>query len=717
MKISIVMTVYNGEEFVRDSVQSILNQTYRNFEFIIVDDCSTDQTRQILAGFKDKRLKIFSLNENKGQTYSLNYGIERAIGDWIFRQDADDISLPKRLEYQVAFIKSNPETVAVGTQIKAIPSKRTTDENSLRAIEWSNALLTREEIKKFRFIAPPVVHGSVAFSKKAFIEAGRYNEKYRIGQDLDLWIRLLEIGPIDKVPKVLYHYRVDPESISRIDESKTCRESLTISSFYIKKMLQTELNKEPVFLVIGPAAGCDYFRKEITPINRVSIVEYMNEEQSIEVFLDKYRLLKVDAIIILDGKNSERHVGELERAGLTFNSQVFRLWNIFIESELTIENTVSVSVVVPCYNAISSIRNTIQSLGRQTYPQHSYEIIIVDDASTDESFEFLKTCSLPNLKLLRHSKNKGAAGARNTGVSHASGEIIIFCDSDIIVPPWYIESHVKEHETNERKMVSGMGHWNYAITYNFGSKWSFYERGYVKKFYRQPFIKERLSQSLDGHLVHESEIHRWDLGRYSFCPAYLTSWVSMAEGIFEGYGPRLEGFHLPWLSCCTGNLSIRKMHFLELGGFDEKLRRLEDWEFGYRFYRAGGKFVYGVKCEALQQLSPISSKRNHAQRKAYKLFRQKHPHFDIHLLALLLFSDASLVQLSNIFEQHQQIKQNPIFQAIMNKLEETLSHYEGGSKNKAAEIVTDEKEYIESSISLIKIFYLEWANLYHLLHR
>ncbi|MDR7240804.1 glycosyltransferase [Neobacillus drentensis] len=716
MKISIVMTVYNGEEFVRDAVQSILNQTYRNFEFIIVDDCSTDQTRQVLAGFKDKRLKIYNLNENKGQTYSLNYGIDRASGDWIFRQDADDISLPKRLAYQVAFIKRNPDTVAVGTQIKAIPSKRTTDENSLRAIEWSNTLLTREEIKKFRFIAPPVVHGSVAFSKKAFIEAGRYNEKYRIGQDLDLWIRLLEVGPIDKVPKVLYHYRVDPESISRKDESKTCRESLTISSFYIRKMLHSELEKEPVFLVVGPAAGCDYFREEIAPINKVSISDYVNEEQSIEVILEKYRSLKVDALIILDGKNSERYVEELERAGVTFNSQVFRLWNIYIESEPIIENTPSVSVVVPCYNAFSSIRNTILSLGRQTYPLHLYEIIIVDDASTDESFEYVKTCCLPNLKVFRHPENKGAAGARNTGVSHASGEIIIFCDSDFIVPPWFIESHVKLHDTNERKIISGMGHWNYAITFNFGSKWSSYERRYVKEFYRQSFIKERLRQSPDGQLVHESEINRWDLENYSFCPAYLTDWVSMAEGIFESFGPKLEGFHLPWLSCCTGNLSIRKTHFLELGGFDEKFRRLEDWEFGYRFYQAGGKFVFGVECEALQQLSPIHSKRKHAQSEAYQLFRQKHPHFDIHLLVWLLFGDASFVQLSNIFEQHQLIKQNPIFQVITSKLEETLSHYEEGLTNKMAKTTANEKEYIDSSISVIQIFYLDWANLFRQLH-
>ncbi|WP_160726185.1 glycosyltransferase family 2 protein [Bacillus sp. USDA818B3_A] len=714
MDISIVMTVYNGEEFVKEAVQSVLDQTYHHFEFIIVDDYSTDRTKDILAAFKDSRLKVYHLDKNLGQTYALNYGIDQARGDWIFRQDADDISLPERLEKQITFIKEHPDTVAVGTQIRGISALRTADAHSVRAIEWSNALLTREEIKKYRFIAPPIVHGTVAFSKEAFYKAGKYNERYQIGQDLDLWIRLLEIGPIDKVPEVLYHYRVDPQSISRKDETKTCKESLTCTSFHIENKLKKERNHKPNLLVAGPSAGSDYFRDEIASVNELTVIEYVNEEQGFQVILEKFWSQNVDAIIVLDGKHSEKLVADLVDHGLEFNSQVFRLWNIFMESTQVRGKNGYASIVVPCYNALSSIRNTILSLGRQTLKHYSYEIIIVDDASTDGTYELLKTFHLPNLKIIRHLHNKGAAAARNTGVVHAKGDLIIFCDSDFIVPPWFIESHIQMHEKKERAIVSGMGRWHYLITFNFDRQWSSYEKKYVKPFYNQSFIQKRLRAAEDGHLVHESDIYSWNMTPFYFCPAYLTEWAEMASDIYKRYGPEIKGFYLPWISCCTGNLSIRKEHFLELNGFDESLTRLEDWEFGYRFYQSGGKFIYGERCEALQQLGPISPKRNPAQREAFQLLRQKHPHFEVCLLALLFYHNLSFIQLSTIYEQHQMIKQDPARQIIAEKMEKSLRHYAGGG---AEELSKQERQYFNMMISSMPLEYGAWVNLFQRLHK
>jgi glycosyltransferase involved in cell wall biosynthesis len=699
MQISIVMTVYNGEEYVAESVQSILDQTYRDFEFIIVDDCSTDRTAKILKKFSDPRVRIFTLLENKGQTFSLNYGIEQAKGEWIFRQDADDISLPERLARQVEFIKEHPDAVAVGTLIRAIPSKKTTDAQALRAIEWSNALVTRKDIKKFRFIAPPVVHGSVAFSKEAFLQAGRYNESYRIGQDLDLWIRLLEIGPIDKVPEVLYHYRIDPDSISRKDETKTCRESLAAATCHIRRQLEQKLGRDPVFIISGPMAGCEYFRREIAPANSLSVLTYTDEKN-----LPVFELERADAIIILDGKHSEGNLAALEQTGLVFNDQLFRLWNIYIEDAPTIKesrpNQLFASVIVPCYNAEATIRNTILSLKHQTYPQECYEIIVVDDASKDNSYEILKSIEAPNLKLFRHRKNKGAAAARNTGTRYAKGEILIFCDSDFLVPPTFIESHTWYHTGQEMLAVSGMGHWHYVLTSYTPKKWSAYERTSLMDFYSRPLIAAKLEK---GELMTEVEIKAWQIEPYLFCPDYLRDWVQMAGAIYERYGPELNHFRLPWLTFCTGNLSLRKADFFNTGGFDESFNRLEDWEFGYRFYKGGGKFRFAAECEAFQQLGPISPKRREAQRSAYHLFARKHPDFAVHLLALLLFSNASFTELSTMYDQHEIIKLKQPDSA--RKMERTRYRYASGKRlNKDDETLPEPSQFPE------------WAALYQTLH-
>jgi glycosyltransferase involved in cell wall biosynthesis len=694
MEISIVMTVYNGEEFLKESVQSILDQTYRDFEFIIVDDCSTDRTPQLLAEFKDSRVKVYRLKENKGQTYSLNYGISLARGSWIFRQDADDVSLPTRIEKQLSFLKDHPDTIAVGTMIQAIPSKRTQNLHSVRAIEWSNSLLTREDIKKFRYIAPPVVHGSVAFSKDAFLKAGGYDESYSIGQDLDLWIRLLEIGAIEKVPEVLYCYRVDPDSMSRKDETKTCFESLTISTKHIKRMLEKELQREPVILMSGPERGCEYFQKKIAAKHGITVLQYIDEELGTSVLLEK----GADAILILDGKYSEQHVTELEQAGCKFNREVFRLWNIYIESE---KNPFA-SVIVPCFNCASSIRHTLLSLKNQTYP--FYEIIVVDDASTDHSVKILEDLDIDNLIIIRHSFNRGAAKARNTGAAYAKGEVLIFCDSDFIVPPWYVESHAKSHDVKERKVISGMGHWHYMVTSK--HKWSSYEQEFVKEFYQRPSIQDRLEEY---SFLRDDDIFHWDLERFKFIPEYLKEWVQITGDIYDYYGEEMEHFHLPWLSFCTGNLSLRKEYFMELGGFDVRFRRLEDWEFGYRFYKSGGTFTFKKDCEAYQQLGPISPHRRNLQLEAYRLFCRKHTDFEVHLISLLLFNEKNFRELSTIYEEHQMLKQEELYQSLTVQMEKLLFQYAMGEKSASHMAGLDQ-------FPLIRLEYREWADLYQTLH-
>lgn len=316
-----------------------------------------------------------------------------------------------------------------------------------------------------------------------------------------------------------------------------------------------------------------------------------------------------------------------------------------------------VSVVIPVYNRGKILRNTLLSLARQTYPTSSYEVIVVDDGSTDDTLDILKQYSFENLIVTSHTVNKGAPAARNTGIQRAGGELIIFCDSDFIVPSTFIESHVKEHENKKDFAVSGMGHWHFIYSYEFMEKWSEMQQELLKEKWNDPFIHQRLMSFPDPHLLLEEEIYHETYQPFILHPNF--QFVRTFEEIITKHGPMLDGFSLPWITFCTGNVSMPKHCLMELGGFDEQFYPLgyDDWELGYRFFLAGGKFCFSTSVEAFQQLTPANPNRGSIGVQNFRKFYQRHPHFDVFLLALDLKYAVPFTVISEIHQQHQLIKQ------------------------------------------------------------
>ena len=141
-KVSVLMSVYNGEKYLREAVESILHQTFIDFEFIIIDDGSTDSTNEVIRSYRDQRIKLLESEKNIGLTKFLNKGIKYSTGEYIGRADVDDVSLKKRFEYQVKYMDRNPEVGICGTQTKFIGQR-----NSI-----TYCPLTHEEIRAcFRF--------------------------------------------------------------------------------------------------------------------------------------------------------------------------------------------------------------------------------------------------------------------------------------------------------------------------------------------------------------------------------------------------------------------------------------------------------------------------------------------------------------------------------------------------------------------------------------
>ena len=122
-KISVLMTSYNASNFIKDSIKSILKQSYKNWELVIVDDCSKDNSVKIIKKFKEKRIKLFTLNKHLGRTKALNYGLKRVKGKYIAILDADDVAINSRLKKQINFLKKNKTFSLVGSWVEHIDEK------------------------------------------------------------------------------------------------------------------------------------------------------------------------------------------------------------------------------------------------------------------------------------------------------------------------------------------------------------------------------------------------------------------------------------------------------------------------------------------------------------------------------------------------------------------------------------------------------------------
>jgi glycosyltransferase involved in cell wall biosynthesis len=206
--ISVVMSVYNGQKYLRESIDSILNQTYKNFEFTIINDGSEDNSLDMLLEYQTRDNRVLIVNQNNiGLTRSLNRGIKVAASEYIARQDADDISLPTRLEKQLNYMENHPEVAVIGCLGDIF--------NANGILQTSKALkYSREGIKRHLASKNLFMHGSAMMRKSCLAKVGFYREFFRHSQDYDLWLRLSQYFDIAILPEHLYQYRITAEAIS-----------------------------------------------------------------------------------------------------------------------------------------------------------------------------------------------------------------------------------------------------------------------------------------------------------------------------------------------------------------------------------------------------------------------------------------------------------------------------------------------------------------------
>lgn len=204
-KISVIMPVYNCALYVHEAIQSILAQSFTDFEFLIIDDASTDDTLKVIKAISDPRIRLIEKPKNTGYTHSLNYGITIARGKYIARMDGDDIALPNRLELQYLFMERNLEVVACGTAYRILGSDREVC-----------MPLGHESIRSLLLEHTCFGHPTVML-RKATLERYQlcYDEGKEPAEDYDLWVKLSRIGKLANLDEVLLEYRVHEVQVSK----------------------------------------------------------------------------------------------------------------------------------------------------------------------------------------------------------------------------------------------------------------------------------------------------------------------------------------------------------------------------------------------------------------------------------------------------------------------------------------------------------------------
>ena len=311
--ISVVMSVYNGEKYLRSSIDSILDQTYKNFEFIIINDGSTDSTKEIILSYDDPRICLIDNEENMGLTKSLNKGLKIARGEYIARMDADDVSMPGRFESQIDFLNHHQDYAVVGTFLKVINE----DSKVVFTIEKPTQ---HADIREFLNKDNCIGHGSAMIRKTCLQNVGFYDESIEKSQDYELWLRISQNYRLANIPQYLYMWRNHKENISEKhrNEQKHFVEMVKTRAEGKTENRRVDYYSEPEFsILMANYNNAEYIAEAIQSVLEQTfqdwelvIVDDCSTDDSIKV-IEPY--LKDERIRLLQNKVNKGYIGTLKR--------------------------------------------------------------------------------------------------------------------------------------------------------------------------------------------------------------------------------------------------------------------------------------------------------------------------------------------------------------------------------------------------------------------
>jgi glycosyltransferase involved in cell wall biosynthesis len=293
--ISVLMPAFNCGKYIAASIRSILNQTYKEFEFIIINDGSTDNTEEIINSFKDSRI-IYKKIENKGTSGALNYGLSIASSEWVARIDADDINVPERLEKQVKFIESNPgyDVISSWSVYFRDPSK---------IIFLLKGPVENSGIQEYLNLHNPMNQSSTIYRKEKILTA-RYNEDYRVNEDFELFHRIRNEVRFYNMPEFLVYTRLRTDSKTFSMNSENVYDFLFPVAF--KNMLDSKSKGDHFYWASNIAwinfffgnkkASRSYFKSSVSFKNIIALLSTFLPRKYFNKLIDlriKYRLMAI----------------------------------------------------------------------------------------------------------------------------------------------------------------------------------------------------------------------------------------------------------------------------------------------------------------------------------------------------------------------------------------------------------------------------------------
>ncbi len=274
---TVLMPVYNAEKYLKESINSILNQTYTNFKFLIINDGSTDKSKEIILSYKDKRIIYLENEKNSGIIFTLNKGIDYIDTKYIIRMDADDISVPERFVKQIKFMEENPEIGVSGGQMQLFGH-----DNSIWEVPLSDDKIKTQLIFSSGLAHPTVIIRTEILKKHKIY----YPYDFPHMEDYAMWYKMSKFTKFKNLNKILLNYRYENQNITVINKNTNRERKRKIYSFILDD-IKMDYNKEDLELHIG-------FDKEFLP-NKKNIKNYVrwfdkliNHNLKTGIYSDKY---------------------------------------------------------------------------------------------------------------------------------------------------------------------------------------------------------------------------------------------------------------------------------------------------------------------------------------------------------------------------------------------------------------------------------------------
>lgn len=263
--LSVLMPVFNSELFLAEAIESILNQTFKDFEFLILDDASTDRSFEIIKDFenKDSRIKVYQNEKNLGVVESRNKLINLSKGKYIAWLDSDDIALPNRFEKQIKFLEDHPEIGLVGAYPVII------DENSKKTGKWWFET-DPQKLKIELFFHSPFLSSSIVIRKSA-LPQNYYDSRFPVAEDFDLYSKISENSDIANIPEILVKYRINSKGLSKSNTEKMERLSVQVIQEHAER-LGIKLEKSTIKNMRKPKTASKIAFEEISEIEKSLIL-------------------------------------------------------------------------------------------------------------------------------------------------------------------------------------------------------------------------------------------------------------------------------------------------------------------------------------------------------------------------------------------------------------------------------------------------------------